>query len=183
MRRLWILVIIVTSSVAPAQKTKAVSRLEVSKEGQQCLACHSDSTPGIVEQWRGSAHARQKVDCYGCHRANAGDPTAFDHYGLRIAVIVTPLYCARCHKAEVDQFEKSRHAGAAQFIGSLDNRLGEIVEGGPAAMNGCRQCHGSEVKYQGEGKFDFTTWPNSGIGRVNPCGTCRSFPAGAPGRS
>jgi len=88
MRRLWALVIILTSGVALAQKTspvaqkaKAVSRVEVSKEGQQCLACHSDSTPGIVEQWRGSAHARQKVDCYGCHRANAGDPAAFDHYG------------------------------------------------------------------------------------------------------
>ena len=57
MRRLWVLVIILTSSVAlaqktsaVAQKTKAVSRVEVSKEGQQCLACHSDSTPGIVDQ-------------------------------------------------------------------------------------------------------------------------------------
>ena len=49
--------------------------------------------------------------------------------------------------------------------------LGEVVEGGPAAANGCRQCHGSEVKYLKDGKFDADTWPNSGIGRVNPDGS------------
>ena len=38
-------------------------------------------------------------------------------------------------------------------------------------MNGCRQCHGGEVKYVGDGKFDFSTWPNSGIGRINPDGS------------
>jgi len=54
----------------------------------------------------------------------------------------------------------------------------EIVEGGPAAANGCRQCHGSEVKYLGDGKFDSDTWPNSGIGRINPDaskGTCAAW--------
>src|ERR1039457_1454293 len=49
--------------------------------------------------------------------------------------------------------------------------LGEVVEGGPAAANGCRQCHGSEVKYLKDGKFDADTWPNSSIGRVNPDGS------------
>jgi cytochrome c551/c552 len=41
-------------------------------------------------------------------------------------VIVTPNYCARCHGAEVKQFEKSHHAAAAKFIGSLDNMLGKL---------------------------------------------------------
>ena len=162
-----LLLLLLVSCSLPAQ----TSRPQVSPEGQTCLDCHSTTTPGIVEQWAGGAHGRKNVDCYGCHRAGDKDPAAFDHYGQRIAVIVTPFYCGRCHQAEVDQFEKSRHAQAAQFIGSLDNALGEIVEGGPAAINGCRQCHGSEVKYVGEGKFDFATWPNSGIGRVNPDGS------------
>ena len=144
---------------------------QVSAEGQACLDCHSNSTPGIVEQWRDSAHARKNVDCYSCHRASDKDPATFEHYGQRIAVIVTPNYCGRCHNKEVEQFEKSHHAQAAQFIGSLDNMLGEVVEGGPAAINGCRQCHGSEVKYVKDGKFDPDTWPNSGIGRVNPDGS------------
>jgi hydroxylamine dehydrogenase len=115
------------------------------------------------------------VDCYSCHKANSGDPATFEHNGRKIAVIVTPNYCARCHVQEMKEFEASHHADAARFIGSLDNVLGEIVEGGPAAINGCRQCHGSMVKYLGEGKFDAATWPNSGIGRINPDeskGTC-----------
>src|SRR3974390_1661841 len=98
----------------------AVSQNQVSPEGQPCLDCHSSSTPAIVEQWRESAHAKSKVDCFSCHRANEKDPAAFDHYGHRIAVIVTPNYCARCHGKEVEQFEKSHHVQAAQFIGSLD---------------------------------------------------------------
>jgi hydroxylamine dehydrogenase len=143
----------------------------VSSAAQECLGCHSSSTPGIVAQWRESPHARKSVDCYSCHRAAENDPAAFDHNGHKIAVIVTPNYCARCHKSEAEQFGKSHHAKAAQFIGSLDNMLGEIVEGGPAAVNGCRQCHGSEVKSLGKGKFDPATWPNSGIGRINPDGS------------
>lgn len=144
---------------------------QVSAEGPACLDCHTGTTPGIVQQWRESAHAKKSVDCNACHRANETDPAAFDHYGQRIAVIVTPNYCARCHSKEVEQFEESHHAQAAQFIGSLDNMLGEVVEGGPAAVNGCRQCHGSEVKHLKDGKFDPDTWPNSGIGRVNPDGS------------
>jgi hypothetical protein len=144
---------------------------QVSDAGKACIECHSSTTPGIVEQWKTSAHAKSGVDCYSCHKANDGDPATFDHNGYKIAVIVTPNYCARCHQAEVTQFEKSHHAAAAKFIGSLDNTLGEIVEGGPAANNGCRQCHGSEVKYVGDGRFDPATWPNSGIGRINPDGS------------
>ena len=122
---------------------------KVSPEGQACLDCHSTTTPGIVTQWRESSHAKTNVDCYSCHKANANDPATFEHYGQRIAVIVTPNYCGRCHAKEQQQFAQSHHAAAAQFIGSLDNMLGEVVEGGPAANNGCRQCHGSEVKYLG----------------------------------
>lgn len=144
---------------------------QVSAEGKECLACHETTTLGIVEQWRSSRHAAEGVDCYSCHKANPQDPATFDHYGQKIAVIVTPNYCARCHEPEVKEFEASHHADAAKFIGSLDNVLGEVVEGSPAVINGCMQCHGSTVKYLGEGKFSPATWPNSGIGRINPDGS------------
>jgi hydroxylamine dehydrogenase len=165
--------LLTVSSLTSAAQTAAKKKPgpKVSAEGQLCLTCHSSTTPGIVEQWRGSAHAKASVDCYSCHKAAEGDPATFDHYGQKIAVIVTPNYCARCHQGEAEQFKKSHHAQAAQFIGSLDNMLGEIVEGGPAAVNGCRQCHGSVVNYLGQGKFSPDTWPNSGIGRVNPDGS------------
>ena len=161
--------IIVTASYAQARRP--VPAPKTSEAARECIECHGDSTPGIVAQWRSSAHARKSVDCFSCHQAGEQDPAAFDHYGRRIAVIVTPVYCGRCHKTEAAEFEKSHHSKAAQFIGSLDNMLGEVVEGGPAAANGCRQCHGSEVKHLGDGKFDPATWPNSGIGRMNPDGS------------
>ena len=144
---------------------------QVSEEGGNCLACHEPANPGLVAQWEESAHASEGVDCFSCHEADEDDPATFEHYGMKIAVIVTPNYCARCHERETEEFEASHHSRAAQFIGSLDNFLGEVVEGGPAVINGCRQCHGSEVVYLGDGKFDAATWPNSGIGRVNPDGS------------
>jgi hydroxylamine dehydrogenase len=164
----WLLALLFVLGFGP---TLYADKPQISEGGKACLECHVGSTPGIVEQWKASAHAKKGVDCYSCHRANEKDPATFEHYGQKIAVIVTPNYCGRCHATEVKQFEASHHAAAANFIGSLDNMLGEIVEGGPAANNGCRQCHGSEVKYTGEGKFDPATWPNSGIGRINPDGS------------
>jgi hypothetical protein len=79
-------------------------------------------------------------------------------------------------------------------MGSLDNMLAEVIEGNSgmitpmfpagisaAAVNGCWQCHGSVVQVDGEtGILDAATWPNSGIGRVNPdgsegsCAACHS---------
>ncbi len=160
-----------------ASTTAVAAAPNISAEGAACLSCHAETTPVLVQQWQASEHSKQSVDCYTCHKANADDPAAFDHYGQKIAVIVTPKYCARCHTAEVDQYEHSRHAKAAQFIGSLDNVLGEVVEGAPAVQSECRQCHGSEVKSLSHGKFASTTWPNSGAGRVNPDGSLGSCSA------
>ena len=49
-----------------------------------------------------------------------------------------------------------------------------------AAVNGCWQCHGTEVKIMADHKPDPATWPNTGIGRINPdgsegsCAACHS---------
>jgi len=91
----------------------------VSAEGKACLESHRDSTPGIVEQWQSSAHAKAGVDCYSCHKANDSDPATFDHYGHKIAVIVTPNCSGRCHSAEVAQFGKSHHA-ARRVVGGAE---------------------------------------------------------------
>jgi hypothetical protein len=75
----------------------------------------------------------------------------------------------------------SHHAKAGQILGSLDNLLGEVV-GGPAAVNaGCKQCHGSELEFVAEGKQQGPpkpgSWPNTGIGRINPDGSLGSCTA------
>ncbi|MGC9158710.1 MAG: multiheme c-type cytochrome [Terracidiphilus sp.] len=165
------------SAGAPHAAGQKAATSQVSAQGQACLDCHETTTPAIVRQWKESEHYRHGVDCFSCHKANAGDPAATDHYGQKIAILVTPKYCGNCHARETAEYEHSRHARAAQFIGSLDNVLGEVVEGAPAVQSACSQCHGSTVKYLGNGKFDSTTWPNSGVGRVNPDGSLGSCSA------
>jgi len=161
-------------------------------ESQKCTSCHQDKTPGIVAQWRASRHAAQDVGCFECHGADAKDPGAFSHQGATIVTAVTPKACAPCHTQIVEENSHSHHADAAKFIGSLDNVLGEVVEGRLAAVNGCWQCHGSTVAFlrnkdgsiqkshEGAPVFDPATWPNTGIGRVNldgsrgSCTACHS---------
>jgi hydroxylamine dehydrogenase len=176
------------------QKKAAVNKPShpLSAESQACYACHSTTTPVIVQQWADSKHARQGVGCFECHRADRADADAFTHNGITIATIVTPKDCGTCHATETNQFTESHHAQAAQFIGSLDNVLGELAEGSLAAANGCWQCHGSTVRLltgpdgtpvrdeNGKPKIDPLTWPNTGIGRVNldgsrgSCSACHS---------
>lgn len=166
---------------------------ELSKGSKECIECHRSETPVIVEQWGASKHFRAHVACYECHQAKKEDVDAFDHGGYTIATIVSPRDCARCHSKEVTEFEGSHHAKAAKILGSQDNRLAEVVEGNrgfvtegfpegtsAAAVNGCWQCHGAEVKVLKDGKLDPATWPNTGIGRINPdrsegsCSACHS---------
>ena len=166
---------------------------ELSEKSAKCIACHKDKSPSLYEQWGDSKHFRANIGCYECHQARKKDPDAFKHEGEIISVIVSPRDCGRCHEREVTEFSNSHHAKAGRIMGSLDNILAEVVEGNSgfvtegfpdgvsaAAVNGCWQCHGGEVKVLKDGKLDPATWPNSGIGRYNPdgsegsCAACHS---------
>lgn len=142
-----------------------------------CVTCHEKTTPGIVGQWRESKHSKMGIECKSCHQAAANTPASKKHGGIVVTPLVTPKTCGQCHADEEKQFSASHHASAAKFIGSLDNVLGEIVEGGQAANAGCKQCHGSTVALLPDGSLDARTWPNTGIGRLNldgSAGTCQA---------
>lgn len=146
-------------------------------EGEACIQCHSFQNPALTEEWRLSAHGQHGINCFDCHRAERGDADAFEHNGALISVIVSPTDCANCHQKEVNEQKGSHHAKAGQILASLDNFLGEVVGGPPAVAVGCMQCHGSTVKVLPGGKFDPATWPNTGIGRINPDGSWGSCSA------
>ncbi len=173
-----------TSASRPAEPQAPPPRTfnALSKESAICVSCHAKENPGLYEQWGQSKHYGANVGCYECHKADAKNPAAIRHKDFLITVLVSPKDCAQCHKQEVAEFDKSHHATAGMIIGSLDNTLGEVIEGsisGPmstngesaAAVSGCWQCHGSPVKVLANGKFDPATWPNTGIGRLNPDGS------------
>ncbi|MCA9187052.1 MAG: multiheme c-type cytochrome [Pirellulaceae bacterium] len=144
----------------------ALHNVSIPSNSRQCVECHANQSPGIIDHWKGSTHAAKGVGCVECHQADDKDADSFLHYGHTIATIVTPLDCSRCHQKEFSEFEHSHHAKAGNILASLDNFLAETVEGarqpfnphsptpgmnvtevnGMASVNvGCKQCHGSKV--------------------------------------
>ncbi len=168
----------------------------ISPENKKCVECHSQQSNArtAVQQWKESQHAIKGVGCLECHQAEPGDLDAFEHYTHTIATIVSPKDCSRCHKKEFEEFQRSHHAQGGKILGSLDNVLAEVVEGSmmhgnAVAVSGCKQCHGSVVDFvrdeegnimkdrNGIVMIDPETWPNTGIGRVNPDGSLGSCAA------
>ncbi|MCB9514431.1 MAG: multiheme c-type cytochrome [Candidatus Krumholzibacteriia bacterium] len=139
----------------------------------KCMTCHKEKSPGLYKQWYGSEHAKHNVTCLDCHQAARGDADAFEHEGAQIATLVTPKDCSRCHEREAAEVGNSYHAHAGEILESNDAYLAHAAGGAPAAIAGCASCHGSKVKIDpsSPNRLDITSWPNSGIGRINPDGS------------
>jgi len=164
---------------------------------EACIACHESSSRALVMEWQSSRHSGAGVGCLSCHGARDNSESAGDHMGFTVSALVTPKDCAKCHAQEYAEFSASHHARAGDILASLDNVLAEKAAGMPGnisdAASGCWQCHGSIVRVSrdakggvmkdaalGLPKFLPSTWPNSGIGRINPdgsrgtCNACHS---------
>ncbi len=159
--------------LSAATSEAAKGTVKVSKEAQACIGCHEAQSPSFVHEWKISKHAEKGVDCYSCHKSGKGDVAAMDHNGFTIHVIVTPKDCGKCHAREEKEMTESHHAKAQDVLNSLDNYLGEVIGGPEVVTVGCKQCHGGVVKVvpNSNGKLDSNTWPNTGIGRINPDGS------------
>ena len=92
-----------------------------------------------------------------------------DHNGYTVSILVTPNDCGECHIREVEEFVASRHAQGGDILDSLDNVLGERVEGVAAAVLGCQQCHGPAHGILPVAELDS---PASPIRQVVTCGDC-----------
>jgi len=205
------------------KKTTSVS---LSKETETCIECHRIYSPGIVADWQKSRHAvttpkdaiskpmLQKrissenvpqnlagvtVGCYECHSLNASaHKDNFDHFDLKINVIVSPNDCKVCHIKEVEEYGKSKKAHALSNLDKnpvfsllVDSIIGlKSVNGGKLTAiapsentknETCYACHGTEVKMKGMKKIvsdlgdievpDLDNLPNHGVGRINPDGS------------
>ena len=187
MKRRWLMFAmapLLLPLLAQGARAQAIGLPSLSPQTRECIDCHKKQNPVIYQQWGASKHYRANVGCFECHSADKSDKDAILHYNETIAVIGSPKDCSRCHEREVAEFTASHHSKAGRILGSLDNVLAEIVEGNKgmktmgfpegvsaAAVNGCWQCHGSEIKVLPDGTLDPATYPNSGIGRINPDGT------------
>jgi hypothetical protein len=134
------LTFVLSLPLSAAERKPDVPPPKVSPETEACLGCHSVYTPGIVQDWMSSRHAKitpadarrkpenerrvsaasvpdtlagHAVGCYECHSLNAkAHKDNFEHMGFRINVVVSPEDCRTCHPDEVTQYHGSKKAYA-----------------------------------------------------------------------
>ena len=115
-------------------------QVPLSEATQACLECHAEATPGIVADWRNSAHARTTPDtalkkpelerrfsakkvrkgfggvavgCAECHTTHPREHRdTVEHDEFRIYPVVSPADCAVCHPAEAVQYDKNKMSHA-----------------------------------------------------------------------
>ncbi|MDA8139701.1 MAG: multiheme c-type cytochrome [Desulfobacteraceae bacterium] len=141
--------------------------------GQTCIECHKSKTPGIFEDWRNSAHAKADVHCDKCHHATDGQNVLVSHlkyYAKPIAVVVSPKNCQGCHPKQAEQYARSKHANTFEIMWKIDLWLNDGMNNAIEKTTGCYACHGSKVEVE-NGTPISGTWPNVGVGRINPDGS------------
>jgi hydroxylamine dehydrogenase len=166
MKRYFVLIVIVVAFCS-------VTVIAQNDLAGQCMVCHKKQSAGLYNQWFSSAHALHNVTCIDCHSAEKKDADAFEHYGATIATLVTPKDCGLCHQQEMEEVGGSHHAMAGQILDSNDAYLAHVAGGQSVAIQGCESCHGAKMitAKSSDNKLAAETWPNSGIGRINPDGS------------
>ncbi len=151
-----------------------------------CLGCHATATPAKHAEWIGSQHARAGVSCLHCHQAakddparspihdkiyeQGGSPWAKAEYRLPVKALVSPADCARCHPRQAVEFAASKHAQTWDIMWKIDPWLQAGLNSELERASGCYHCHGTAVGFK-DGKPAPLTWPNQGVGRLNPDGS------------
>ncbi len=112
---------IVVQAIANSGKTSTVGQVNsLANSADQCVSCHKNASPGIVDQFGHSQMAASGVTCENCHVVEASYPSAVAHEGTFILATPTTARCQQCHQNEVAQYMQSRHGIPAYvaFAGS-----------------------------------------------------------------
>jgi hypothetical protein len=118
---LGLLAAVIGQSSAPAG-TESEEVNALANSDNECVVCHRQTTPGIVDQYGHSTMAAAEVSCQDCHEVAADYAGAVEHEGTYVLASPTTAMCEDCHKAEVAQFNQSRHGLPAYvaMVGSED---------------------------------------------------------------
>jgi hypothetical protein len=100
----------VAAAVSRATTEQSEERINaLANSTDDCVVCHSRTTPGIVEQYGHSTMASAEVACQACHEVPADYPGAVEHEGTHVLRSPTTAMCEKCHQQEVAQYNNSRH--------------------------------------------------------------------------
>lgn len=141
---LTLVVVFFAHSIISADEKGSKSEAKLSPQTEACIGCHSQVSPGIVEDWLSSRHSYTTpaeaikkpflerrisaaeipeelrgyaVGCYECHSRNPEKhQDNFEHMGYRINVVVSPNDCNTCHPVEAGQYAGSKKANAWKII-------------------------------------------------------------------
>jgi hypothetical protein len=136
---------------------------------QDCIRCHEKATPGVVDDWKISKHAREDVECSACHGA--------DHVSandVSKARIPNPGTCAQCHEARVEEFESGKHALAWVAMNAMPTSHWQpmtLMEG----QKGCGGCHKIGTKSESEIRDVASGNPGFGMASCDACHTRHTF--------
>ncbi len=106
-------------------------------DGEQCVQCHQGVTPGIVNDWRKSRHAKPSgqqatVYCSDCHGNN--------HEDLHLP---TPDVCGSCHDKQHGEFIDEKRYGFPSHSLAMERALDakHFADKPKAEVTACLQCH------------------------------------------
>lgn len=139
------------------------------KVADACVACHRQSSPQVVADWKASRHAPLGVGCVDCHgdlHTSAGDP--------KLAAMPTPETCAACHEAQVAGFKKGKHAfawAAVKAMPTFHYQALAVREG----QKGCGGCHKLGLKSADEAKELREVAGGYGVASCDACHTRHLF--------
>ena len=184
MKRFYFTVIVVLWVLASVVLA-AAGEAPISDATQECLDCHSEFHPGIVQDWHNSRHSKmtpqnalkadklkrrmsgtsvpealqnQAVGCAECHTLRAGAHSdTFEHNGYEIHLVVSPDDCATCHVTERTQFAKNLMAHAYKNL--AENPLYQDLQ---------RTILGETTVKDGKIRFS----PANGLTRAEACFYC-----------
>ena len=107
---LGLIAIVIAQAVSPTG-TEQVERVDaLANSNNDCVVCHRNTTPGIVDQYGHSTMAGAGVKCQDCHEVAVDYPDAVEHHGTYVIGSPTTAMCETCHQQEVAQYYQSRHS-------------------------------------------------------------------------
>jgi len=102
--------VLTQSARPPAEAADGRPPNALANSSDECVVCHQRNTPGIVDQYGRSSMAAAEVACRDCHEVEANYAGSVEHEGTWVLRSPTTAMCAKCHQAEVAQFNASRHS-------------------------------------------------------------------------
>lgn len=134
-----------------------------------CITCHQKISPGQVQDFKSSKHAKEDLGCETCHGEKHA---AAEDY--RLARLPDERLCAECHEEQFDQFSKGKHNFGWTSLNAMPaSHLApdELIEGG----RGCGGCHNMGIKSEAQKKDQLDKGYRYQNNSCDECHTRHSF--------